>query len=547
MMTFSFEDRKQALSDLRERHFDLVIVGGGINGAGAARDAVLRGMSVALIEASDFASGTSSRSSKLIHGGIRYLENLEFHLVFEALNERTRLFRMAPHLVHPLRFMMPLYEQGRVGMFKVGLGMWLYDALALFEMPELHERLNAEQSAHRQPMLQTKDLLGSYVYSDAYMDDDRLVFETLRAARGPNLACANYVRAIGAEFSNGPSAEKQITGVQCRDEKTGETFTVRGRQVMSTVGAWTDELGESFFKHWKKVLRPTKGVHLTFEKKRFPLSSAVVMGAESRIVFGIPRHEMVIVGTTDTDFEGDPSKVSATPEDVRYLLGVVEQYFPGAKLTAQDIVATYAGVRPLVKDEAETEGKTSREHTIWTDESGVVFVAGGKYTTYRLIAEQAVDHCLKARPIEDRVRYRAGDSAQPLNPLVTQESIEDNDERKSWLRHYTQLSDDEVTWLVDRHGGETNEILRRYGHQLSYWEYEALHAIDQTMCLHLVDFFTRRVPLVLSRADHGLSVLPSVLPHFVQRLGWTAEQSRSEIAALESYLEREFSWRRSFA
>lgn len=538
--TFSFKDRAQALNDMRGRHFDLVIVGGGINGAGAARDAVLRGMSVALIEASDFASGTSSRSSKLIHGGIRYLENLEFHLVFEALNERTRLFQMAPHLVHPLRFMMPLYEKGRVGMFKVGLGMWLYDALALFEMPELHERLNAVESAERQPLLQTKELLGSYVYSDAYMDDDRLVFETLRAARGPELACANYVRAVGAEFSG-----TQITGVRCRDEKTGETFTVHGRQVMSTVGPWTDELGESFFKHWKKVLRPTKGVHLTFEKKRFPLSSAVVMGAESRIVFAIPRHEMVIVGTTDTDFQGDPAKVSATPEDVRYLLGVVDQYFPGAQLTAEDIVATYAGVRPLVKDDAESEGKTSREHTIWTDESGVVFVAGGKYTTYRLISEQAVDHCLKARPIEDRVRYRAGASAQPLNPLVTQESMQDNDERKEWLLQFTQLSDEEATWLVERHGGETNEILRRYGSHLAYWEYEALHAIDQTMCLHLVDFFARRVPLILARADHGQTVLPLVLPHFVERLGWSTEQSRHEVSALEAHIEREFSWRAS--
>ena len=548
--TFSFEDRNQALNDLATRDFDLIIIGGGINGAGVARDAVLRGMKVALIEASDFASGTSSRSSKLVHGGIRYLENLEFHLVFEALNERTRLFQMAPHLVHPLRFMMPLYQGGRVGMFKMSLGMWLYDALSLFETPEMHERLNAAESFERQPLLQQKDLLGSYVYSDAYMDDDRLVFETLRSARGPLLSCANFVRAIGAEFSSIEQSSKdsaqKVVGVKCRDEKTGKTFSIHGRHVISTVGPWTDELGEQMFKKWDKVLRPTKGVHLTFEKKRFPLSSAVVMGAESRIVFGIPRHEMVIVGTTDTDFQGDPAKVSTTPEDVKYLLGVVEKYFPGAKLTDQDIVATYAGVRPLVKDDSESEGKTSREHSIWTDQHDVTFVAGGKYTTYRLISEQAVDHCLKHLSIEDRIQYRAGASSSPLNPLVTLESMEQNPERKAKILQTTRLSDEEATWLVDRHGGEADEILERYGFDLTYWEYEALHAIDQTMCLHLVDFFTRRVPLVLSRPDHGTSLVKVLLPHFSARLGWSSETAQKEVQTLETYLEREFAWRKSF-
>lgn len=538
---FSLHERNRALQDMPSREFDLVVIGGGINGAGIARDAVLRGLRVALIEANDFASGTSSRSSKLIHGGIRYLENKEFHLVFEALNERTRLFQMAPHLVHPLRFMMPLYEGGRVGMFMVGVGMWLYDALSLFEAPQMHERLNPQESRERQPLMQTEKLLGSYVYSDAYMDDDRLVIETLRSARGDLLSCANYTRATGAVLNE----QNKVSGVRCQDVKTGREFTVRGRHVISTVGPWTDELGEKFFAQWKKVLRPTKGVHLTFEKKRLPLTSAVVMGAESRIVFGIPRHEMVIVGTTDTDFNQRPDEVSATPEDVNYLLGVVRQYFPGADLTAEDIVATYAGVRPLVKDDAATEGKTSREHTIWTEEHGVTFVAGGKYTTYRLIAEQAVDHCLKRLSIEDRARYRAGNSSAPLNPLVTSETMHENADRRARLLTQTQLSEEEATWLVDRHGGEADVIVQKYGVSRTYWQLEALHAIDQTMCLHLVDFFSRRVPLILSRPDHGLSVLAEVTPLFAEKLGWTPAQTEKEVQNFEAYLAREFAWRKS--
>lgn len=540
MKTFSFADRAASIQNLRDRVFDLVIIGGGINGAGIARDAILRGMSVALVEAGDFASGTSSRSSKLIHGGIRYLENLEFHLVFEALNERTRLFRMAPHLVHPLRFMIPLYRGGRVGMFKMGLGMWAYDALSLFEAPEIHERLDPSKAVGRQPLLKSADLLGAFVYSDAYMDDDRLVFETLRSANQGEFSAANYVRATGAVMRDG-----RVTAVKCVDAGTGAGFEIRGRHFVSTVGPWTDDLGSRFFEGWNQVLRPTKGVHLTFEKKRFPLSSAVVMAAEKRIVFAIPRHEMVIVGTTDTDFSGDPARVTATPEDVRYLLDVVATYFPGAALGARDIVATYAGVRPLVRDDAESEGKTSREHSIWSGPGGVTFVAGGKYTTYRLISEQAVDRVLKSFSIEDRVKFRRGPSADPLNPLVTEESFAANEDRIRRLRSITRMSELECRWLAERHGAEAEKFLLLYGHEPTYWQFEALHAIDQTMCLHLKDFFTRRVPLMLAFRDHGISLLDQIIPVFQSKLGWSSEQTENEKKALLETIEQEMAWKKS--
>ncbi|MBC87397.1 MAG: hypothetical protein CL677_09495, partial [Bdellovibrionaceae bacterium] len=197
MQDFSYQTRQINIDRFQQEHFDFVIIGGGINGAGVARDAASRGLKVALIEANDFASGTSSRSSKLIHGGVRYLENFEFHLVFEALNERAKLFDMAPHLVHPLRFQIPVYKHSRVGMFLMGVGMWLYDALSLFRAPKLHERLNASESLERLPTLKSDQLKGSFVYSDAYMDDDRLVHETLRSAHSHGAAQANYVRAIG--------------------------------------------------------------------------------------------------------------------------------------------------------------------------------------------------------------------------------------------------------------------------------------------------------------------------------------------------------------
>ncbi len=538
MKTFSCADREKNLQTMKSEKFDLCIIGGGINGAGVARDAAMRGMRVALIEASDFASGTSSRSSKLVHGGIRYLENLEFKLVFEALSERQKLFEMAPHLAHPLRFMIPLYKGGRVGMAMMGLGMWLYDILSLFQAPELHEKLSRQETLQRMPSLQGQDLLGSFVYSDAYMDDDRLVHETLRSANAHGALCANFVKAIGAEFdSNG-----KLSKVACEDLVSKTKFSIEADHFVSSVGPWTDELGQSLFKKWEKILRPTKGVHLTFEKKRLPLGSAVVMGAEQRIVFGIPRHEMVIVGTTDTDFQGDPADVVATADDVKYLLKVIETYFPGAQIQESDILASYAGVRPLVRDNAENEGKTSREHTIFTDEHGVTFVAGGKYTTYRLMAQQVVQECLKWFSIEKRVQWNRAQTDQPINPMITVESTGGNFRLIETLQATGYLTQNEARLLVERHGPEAMEIWKNFG-PLTYWELEAAHAIENTMCMRLVDFYSRRVPLVLAEADHGISHIQRIVKIFSERLKWDSERVRLEERLLADHLRHEFAWR----
>lgn len=542
MKTFSSLDRQFNIQSFQEGLYDLVIIGGGITGAGAARDAASRGMKVALVEANDFASGTSSRSSKLVHGGIRYLENLEFKLVFEALNERTRLFEMAPHLVHPLRFMIPLYADSRVGMFKMGLGMWLYDALALFQAPEMHESLSAQESVERMSAIRSHDLKGSYVYSDAYMDDDRLVHETLRSAHHLGAHCANYVKAVGAHFDS----EGKVTGVECEDQFSHEKFRIRAKHVISCVGPWTDQLGEKIFRDWKDILRPTKGIHLTLPKHRLPLTSAVVMAAEKsdRIVFGIPRHEMIIIGTTDTDFKESPEKVEATPEDVRYLLGIVDHYFPGAKITVHDIISSYAGVRPLVKDDSNSEGKTSREHVIIRDPRGVTFVAGGKYTTYRLMAEQVVDAALHSFSFDERVKFRDGDTTQPLNRYTSVEAFQQAlNSADIWSKNFRR-SQDEVQLLASRYGMEAEEILKRNPSHYTYLQLEASQAIEHTMCQHLTDFYTRRVPLFLADRNHGLHNLDEIAVIFQQRFGWSDEYCHQEKHQLQAYMAHELDWKK---
>lgn len=534
--------RSTNIEHMSHEEFDLAIVGGGITGAGVARDAASRGLKVALIEASDFASGTSSRSSKLIHGGIRYLENLEFHLVFEALSERQTLFEMAPHLVHPLRFLLPVYKAGRVPVWKLGLGMWVYDALSMFEAPELNQHMSPGELAMDYPALQTKDLEGGFVYYDAYMDDDRLVHETLRSAVSLGVTAVNYVKAIDVEMSG-----EQIHSLVCKDQITGKQFKLKAKHFVSTVGPWTDKLGQSLFKNWKNRLRPTKGVHLTFLRERVPLKDAIVMEDGKRIVFAIPRHEMVIIGTTDTDYPGDPASVRAEPEDIDYILKVTDRYFPGAKITAKDIVGCYAGVRPLVHDGAQTESKTSREHVIWTDPRGVTFVAGGKYTTYRKMAEQIVDVVLKEFSVEERVKYGRADTSTPLNPIVTEFLFERaQTEHLQWAARW-KVPPHITSQMAARHGLEAETILAEAldlrekitNPEAWMWAAEALHAMKTSMCGSVTDFFFLRTHLPLAREDHGKPFFTAVARTMGQHLGWDESRIQEEINALQKRLSWE--------
>jgi glycerol-3-phosphate dehydrogenase len=540
---FSHVERKKNLETLESENFDLCIIGGGITGAGTARDAASRGLKVCLIEQNDFASGTSSRSSKLIHGGIRYLENLEFGLVFEALNERHVLFDIAPHLVHPLTFVLPLYSGGRVGMFKMGLGMWLYDALALFHAPKFHERLSQEETVQRLKSLDGENLLGSYLYSDAYMDDDRLVIETLRSAHSFGTVTTNYVKAGHGQFDE----KGRLTSLEAIDQFTGKKMQIKAKHFISTVGPWTDQFASSLFE-WKKILRPTKGIHITVRRERLPLQDAVVMatGNDKRIIFAIPRNEIIIIGTTDTDFPQDPSTVHTERPDVEYLLGVVAEYFPKAKIQESDIISTYSGVRPLVDDGSGSESKTSREHVILHTPQNVTFVAGGKYTTYRRMARDIIENVLRNEfTLEERIQYARNQTRQAINPLVTPEKLSESLAQSiSWAAEFG-LTDAETRRLAERHGAEGLEILE-LGEERGLetpWEMEALFAIQHTMCIHLRDFMLRRSPLYLTHYDHGAGILDKIAAVFQREYSWSQEELQAEKKLYDDHLKLELGWR----
>lgn len=547
MKQFSFLNRKKDLAKLKSQTFDLIVVGGGITGAGVARDAASRGMSVALVEQGDFSSGTSSRSSKLIHGGIRYLENMEFGLVFEALNERRILFEIAPHLVHPLRFMLPVYKDSRVGMFKLSLGMWLYDLLALFETPEIHQRLNRKQTHQRAHFMNDAGLVGSFLYSDAYMDDDRLVHETLRAAH--SLEAENAIVQVPYMRAQEPVWGKEdatLVGLTVEDLTSQEKFVIKGKHVVSSVGPWSDQVAKSFYSEWTPLLRPSKGIHITLPRDRLPLKDAIVMAVdkEERIVFAIPRHEMIIVGTTDTDFKERPEDVKVETKDVEYLLQVCREYFPGANLKESDIIGAYAGVRPLVQDGSKTEGKTSREHTVLSLPGGFTLVAGGKYTTYRSMAQSVVEAALKQFPQEDQVKYARANTKGPLNPLVTAESYQESFALVEALSEKFKISRAEARLLLERHGLEAVALLNEAvlsGYQKPQ-EFEAFHAVHYTYCFNLVDYYWRRFPLFLSEKDHGLKHLDDVVRVFATELHWEKSQIEHQVKMLHQHIAQEMAW-----
>ncbi|MGQ0505563.1 MAG: glycerol-3-phosphate dehydrogenase/oxidase, partial [Myxococcaceae bacterium] len=400
------ETREAGLNELGKTTYDLLVIGGGITGCGVARDAALRGLKVALVEKDDFASGTSSKSSKLIHGGVRYLEHAQFKLVFEGTNERALLLRLAPHLVRPLKFMMPAYKESRPGLIKLDVGLWIYDALSKFRPFPVHKTYRAKALQTLEPLLNQESLKGSIVYHDCMTDDARLTLENAIDARALGARVLNHARVEKMT----KDAQGRFDGAQVVCAESGKRVLVKAKVLLSGAGPWTDQVrkmaGHSGF------LKPTKGIHLIVDRARLPIHHALVMLArrDHRVTFAIPWEDRTVLGTTDTFFDGNPDKVYATRDDVQYMLETANHYYPTASLKLEDVLSTWAGLRPLVAPESGSVDTSdiSREHHI-LDEPGLVTVAGGKLTTYRRIAAEAVDKVVKqlGKPVASSTAERS--------------------------------------------------------------------------------------------------------------------------------------------
>jgi len=565
---FSFRSREEALQKFRNQSFDLLVVGGGITGVAVARDAVSRGLSVALVERGDFASGTSSRSSKLVHGGLRYLESMKFGLVFESLAERSLLLKIMPNMVRPLPFYLPVYrnEPKSRPMWFLGLGLMLYDLLALFRSPEFHKTFGAYDLQKIIPGLKSENLAGGFKYYDASMCDDAITVETARSAATGGAAVANYVEAVAPLWHG-----ENIGGFRVRDleKKIGEgDIEIRAAKTVVCAGPWTDGIGRKLSGSWKSWLAPSRGVHLVFDIKKIPVPGAVVMihPDDGRISFVMPRRDLgegvVIVGTTDASAPEDPGQVRVEKSDVDYLMGLLGRYFPKLDVRHTDIISAYAGVRPLVgpgafgKPGRLSLQQVSREHHIGRGPGGTVVVAGGKFTTHRKMAEQIVDFTLsdwsqdakagRCRQLPQDVR--ASRTKEPLNFRVTAESLGACQDVAA--QRGTKIPGE----LLSLFGAEAVDILEinaasgisEYSKQpvadppaFPFLAAQLRHQIRSGMVMHLDDFYFRRTALFLSRPDHGLPWSGLLSRVWAEERGLDERAAMVERDRLEMLIERE--------
>lgn len=439
---------KRVLAELECGEFDLLIIGGGITGAGVALDATLRGLRVALIEKGDFGSGTSSVSSKLVHGGLRYLENAKFSLVHEALRERQRLLFNAPHLVWPLRFLLPFYRGARVRPWQWRIALLLYDLLAGRGNIQRSRPVTAAHIRHDWPLLASNGLQGGAIYHDAQMEDARLCLAVVLSAARAGACVANYTRATAIETRQGTAR-----AVRVHDELTNTTFLVQARVILNAAGPWVDEVSQLDGRAATPHLETTKGVHLIVPDQGFASALLLLHPADGRVFFVLPWLGKTLIGTTDTFDANGPDRLHVTEEDIAYLLRGFNHY-SRKPISADDVLHSFAGLRPLLKSRETKASSRSREFMVFTSPSGVLNVAGGKYTTYRSMAEKVTDKALQrlGRRAVCQTKYYLleGATAEPWDVFKMKES--------SYLAAEFGLSENGALHLVQRYGVRARDV-----------------------------------------------------------------------------------------
>lgn len=535
-MADATQRRRAARDRLATGVFDIAIVGGGITGAGVAREAALRGLRVALVEREDFASGTSSRSSRLVHGGVRYLEHGHLRLVFEASRERRILLRIAPHLVRPLAFTWPVYTGARISRLKLGLGLGLYDLLATFRNVESHERLSRTELLADEPALRSEGLEGGATYWDAAADDARLTLVNVLAAMESGAVALNHAEVTGIVTAGGRAG-----GVEVVDALGGTRFTIRARHIVNATGPWSDAVHQLESPTHTASVAGSKGAHIAVPHQRIRNRNAITMihPDDGRVLFTLPAGDNTIIGTTETPTVPGTSGVRASREDVQYLISAANHYFPGAGLRNDDVVAAWAGIRPLARQLARGDvGSASREHTIERGPGGVVHVTGGKLTTYREMAEQVVSSIVGRRG-----RHQPDTAGLPLPG--GEESLEDVLSGMS-----PAVADHDVRHRLARYGTRWRAVWDSAGHEVTLRErivpgvpltaVECTWAVSHELAVTLGDVLIRRTHVAFDQPDQGRALAPMVAEIIAPLLDWDAGAIRSAIGAYESEIERVF-------
>jgi glycerol-3-phosphate dehydrogenase len=535
--------RADAFRRFADTPFDLLVIGGGITGAGIALDAVTRGLKVLLIEAGDYAWGTSSRSTKLIHGGLRYLKQLELNLVREVGRERAIVHRNAPHLVHPEELLLPIVEDGSLGKYTTPVGLWLYEKLAGVDAAERFRTLDREATLRAEPLLNEAIVRAGAIYREYRTDDARLVATLLRTAAREGADAVNHCAATGLL----KDADGQVNGVTAEDRLTGTTHTLHARCVVNAAGPWCDEVRAFDGPVQGKRLQRTKGVHLVFARERLPVNRAVYFDVptDHRMVFAVPRGRTTYFGTTDTLHDGDIGHPRTHAADVAYLLAAARHMFPDLHLAEDDIESSWAGLRPLIHEPGKGPSELSRKDEIFTAPSGLLSIAGGKLTGYRKMAERITDMVMARLTGQTGLPYRDGHTESiPLcgGDFDGYEAVGAYVERLTGEGRQVDLGAERARYLVHTYGTEAGSILERaYGlhraetdPQRRLLRAELEHAIDHEGVCTLSDFLIRRTGrLYFDRPALG-GYVDTAAELLGDALGLTAEALAAQRSAFEA-------------
>ena len=534
--------RNAALETLADptAELDVLVVGGGIVGVGTALDAVTRGLSTGLVEQRDLASGTSSRSSKLIHGGLRYLEMYDFGLVREALTERGLLLtRLAPHLVRPVSFLFPLHRT--LERPYIGAGLALYDTMAMLGKYDVgvprHRHLFRKQVARIAPDLRTEDLVGAIRYYDCQVDDARLVVTVARTAAGHGAHVATRTKVTGFLREG-----ERVVGVRAVDLETGRELEIRARAVVNAAGVWTDEIQELVGGRGSLDVQASKGIHLVVPRDRIRSQAGFITRTEKSVLFVIPWGRHWIIGTTDTDWNLDKAHPAASRADIDYLLAHVNTMLR-EPLDHEDVEGVYAGLRPLLRGAREPTSKISREHTVVTPVPGLVMIAGGKLTTYRVMAKDAIDAA--AHSLATTINTTVRDSITDRVPLVGAADFETRSNQRVMLSRRAGLHVARIDHLLGRFGGLVDDVLELCATNPGlavpiegaddYLSAEVVYAVTHEGARHLDDVLTRRTRISIETFDRGVKAAASVARLMAGELGWDDARTETEV---DHYLRR---------
>ena len=547
-MTTSFSSTLRAtqLKNMSENTLDLLVIGGGITGSGVALDATVRGLNTGLIDMQDFAEGTSSRSTKLVHGGLRYLKQFEVKLVAEVGKERAIVYENAPHVTSPVWMLLPIFKKGTFGKFSTSIGLKVYDYLAGVRKHERRSMLNRDLTLDKEPLLKKEGLIGGGYYVEYRTDDARLTLEVIKEAAARGAKAMNYVKAEELLYDE----KGIIKGVRAVDQITGDSVEIIAKKVVNAAGPWVDSIREKDHSKKGKTLHLTKGVHIVIDGKRFPLKNAVYFDTpnhDGRMIFAIPRAGKVYVGTTDTNYKGDPLKMNMTVADRDYLLEATNGMFPSLDLTAQDIESSWAGVRPLIHEEGKDPSEISRKDEIFISESNLITIAGGKLTGYRKMAERTVDLVVSQLSKETGQSYP---SCSTDKVTLSGGYFGGSDNLEKRVRELTDqgktlgLSEDEAESLARLYGTNVEKLfdILRYKDNKETGLSDAIFAqieygIEEEMVTKPVDFFIRRTGALFFNIDWVKQWKEPVINYMQTRLNWDDATKRAFAAQLDKAIE----------